>query len=281
MDSNSKIKAKEGNINNSIARDTFKKASTTYFFSSLFFPKNIRQDVTTLYAFVRKADNFVDRVPQDLEGIKTLIAQFYSESEDPIINNFKALEKKLEFDPAWTEAFFNAMLADTTDVKYQTIDDLLRYIYGSAEVIGLYMCRILALPMEADQYALLQGRAMQLINFIRDIAEDLSLSRQYIPANDLKKYGLASLEYDATIKNREGFNELINFELARYFKWQKEAAKGYKLIPKQYRNAIKTASDMYNWTAKQIAKDPFIIYSQKVKPSKLYVLSTGIKNSLF
>ena len=42
----------------------FKKGSKTYFYSSVFFPNNIKQDVFTLYAFVRKADDYVDTVPQ-------------------------------------------------------------------------------------------------------------------------------------------------------------------------------------------------------------------------
>src|SRR6056297_1741820 len=47
---------------------TFKSGSKTYFNSSRFFPADVRRDVFYLYAFVRKADNFVDEVPQDPDG---------------------------------------------------------------------------------------------------------------------------------------------------------------------------------------------------------------------
>ena len=46
----------------------FKKGSTTYYNSTKLFPSKIRKDVTTLYSFVRIADNYVDAVPQDVEG---------------------------------------------------------------------------------------------------------------------------------------------------------------------------------------------------------------------
>src|SRR6056297_2340672 len=47
---------------------TFKSGSKTYFNSSRFFPADVRRDVFYLYAFVRKADNFVDELPQDHDG---------------------------------------------------------------------------------------------------------------------------------------------------------------------------------------------------------------------
>ena len=45
----------------------FKKGSRTYFYSSLFFPNGVRGDVFRLYAFVRRADDFVDSIPQQKE----------------------------------------------------------------------------------------------------------------------------------------------------------------------------------------------------------------------
>ena len=44
------------------------------------------------------------------------------------------------------------------------------------------------------------------------------------------------------------------------------------------RVAVKTASDMYAWTAMEIYNDPFIVYTTQIKPSKGQVLLSGIKN---
>ena len=49
---------------NRLIFSTFKRGSKTYFYSSIFFSKEVRDDVFALYSFVRKADNFVDVVPQ-------------------------------------------------------------------------------------------------------------------------------------------------------------------------------------------------------------------------
>lgn len=46
----------------------FKKGSRTYFYSTIFFPKTVKKDVFTLYSFLRKADDYVDSIPQDAES---------------------------------------------------------------------------------------------------------------------------------------------------------------------------------------------------------------------
>ena len=56
------------------------------------------------------------------------------------------------------------------------------------------------------------------------------------------------------------------------------AEKGYRYVPKRYLICVKTVSDMYNWTADQILKNPFIIYRAKVKPLIINILTTVLEN---
>ena len=65
----------------------FKKGSTTYYNSTRLFPKAIRKDVTTLYSFVRVADNFVDSVPQDVKGFVNFRNAYNRALEGGIIDN--------------------------------------------------------------------------------------------------------------------------------------------------------------------------------------------------
>src|SRR6056297_3937029 len=150
---------------------TFKSGSKTYFNSSRFFPADVRRDVFYLYAFVRKADNFVDEVPQDPDGFyrfcdsyRRALEQTDGSTGDPIIDRFVELHWRRGFDPAWTEAFLGSMEKDLFKKEYNSLQETLDYIYGSAEVIGLYMSRIMQLPPVADYPARMLGRAMQYIN---------------------------------------------------------------------------------------------------------------------
>jgi len=261
--------------------DTFKTGSKTYFNSSRFFPAEIRKDVFYLYGFVRQADNFVDAVPQDPDGFYRFRDAYRravegTASGDPIIDRFIELGKRRSFDPAWTEAFLRSMELDLFKQDYNSLDETLEYIYGSAEVIGLFMASIMALPEEAYHAARMLGRAMQYINFIRDIDEDVKLGRRYLPLTDTP---LESLEFAYV---REHLREFRNFhvqQIGLYMGWQKEAEGGYGYIPYRYLLPIKTAADMYIWTAKKIEKNPMVVYEKKVKPPKWRILLQFLLNS--
>ena len=83
----------------------FRAGSTTYFNSSLFFPPAMRAEVFALYGFVRVADNFVDAVPQQAAEFRRFTEQSRAAlagtpANDAIIDDFVALARRREFDPA-------------------------------------------------------------------------------------------------------------------------------------------------------------------------------------
>lgn len=261
----------------------FKAGSTTYFNSSLFFRKDVMREVEVLYGFVRVADNLVDAVPQDGAGFKAFAAAYRAAlagtpSGNPVIDDYVSLANRRGFDPAWTEAFLAAMEADLTKKVYADYDELLVYVYGSAEVIGLFMARILGLPAEAEPYARLLGRAMQVINFIRDVDEDRRLGRRYLPTAG-SAFGADWIPNEADARaHPEAWRAFMRGHLERYRAWQEEAVKGYRYIGRRSRAAIKTAGDMYDWTGSVIAADPFVVFGRKVKPSKGRIVRRAIWN---
>ncbi|MBN1834854.1 MAG: phytoene/squalene synthase family protein [Spirochaetales bacterium] len=271
---------------------TFKSGSKTYFNSSLFFPRAVREEVFVLYGFVRVADNFVDAVPQDAEGFRGFRDAYEQAlagrpSGDPIIDAFVELAGRRGFDPEWTRAFLYSMELDLTKRSYDTLEETLEYIYGSAEVIGLYMARLLDLDPASHPYAQLLGRSMQYINFIRDIDEDRGLGRRYLPLAgtplaDASKAGTpaASLEPQYLKAHPLEFAEFLRHHLDCYRQWQREAEKGFRFIPRRFRIPIKTASDMYNWTARRIEADPMIVFERKVKPSRARILLSILGNAV-
>jgi len=261
----------------------FQTGSKTMFYSSLFFPKKVRNDIFILYGFVRTADDLVDTLPQDkVEFYK--FKQKYEQAKrgiitgDIVIDSFAELEQRKQFDPEWTKAFLESMEMDLTKKIYNTLDEVLEYVYGAAEVMGLYMVNILNSDKNAYYYSRYLGRALQWINAIRDIAEDIEFGRSYIPKTDLEKYKLESLDYNYTKQHPQRFSDFIKGQISRYYHWQEIAEKGYKYVPKRYLICVKTVSDMYNWTAEQILKNPFIVYKKKVKPLIIDILITVLEN---
>ncbi len=260
----------------------FRSGSKTYYNSSLFFPKHVRSDVFALYGFVRVADNFVDSTPQDASGFHAFRDAYRQAldgqpAHDEIIDPFVELSRRCGFAPEWTEAFLDSMEMDLSKTIYRRLEETLEYIYGSAEVIGLYMARILELPAMAFDAAMMQGRAMQFINFIRDVAEDNRLGRTYLPLDDTT---LPELSEDAARADTAEFSRFMRAQLDRYEEWQGFAEGGYSFMPKRILVPVKTASDMYNWTGRVIREDPMIVFSRKVKPSRPRILLNIAGNAL-
>jgi phytoene synthase len=184
------------------------------------------------------------------------------------------LSHRKGFPRQWTDAFLHSMEMDITKSTYANMAEVDTYIFGSAEVIGLYMSQILGLPEHSHPYAQYLGKAMQYINFIRDIHEDLDLGRSYFPRHDYEQYGLTGLTPEEAHTNPEGFRAFVRKQIERYDEWQEKAEEGFKYIPKRALIPILNASEMYKWTADRIREDPFIVYRQKVKPSVPRILVT-------
>lgn len=273
------------NTENNFEKEIFKNASKTYFNSSLFFPKEKKQSVFELYSFVRLADDFVDSVPQNTKAFNLLKLKYQKKLADSpdkninrVLKNIYKLQKKYPITDADVDSFLKSMSMDLTNKNYNSMEDTLEYIYGSAEVIGLMMAKILGLETESYNYACYQGRAMQYINFIRDIKEDIKLGRCYFPEIIRKKFEINSWNDD--IKNNKQFDQFVQAQIEQYLEWQSEAQKGWKYIPYRSRIAVMTASDGYLWTARQIRKNPKIVFDHKVKPSKSQIILFGLKNSI-
>lgn len=266
------------------SNEIFKQGSTTYFNSSIFFPPQIKSKVTVLYGYVRRMDDLVDQLPQNQQEFfrlkeLTKLALNGEKVEDNIINDFISLSNNSGFQKDWIISFINSIEMDLVKNEYENIEDLFKYIYGSAEVIGMMMSKILILDEKTLKHARMLGRAMQFVNFIRDINEDLELKRTYFPKNEIEEFEVILSKKFAS-ENKEKFNQFIRFQILRYFKMQDEAEEGFKEIPKRYLIPIKTASDMYKWTALKIYENPYIVFQKKVKPSIQRILFTGFVNTI-
>ncbi len=264
----------------------FREGSTTYFNSTLLFPEHARKDISLLYSFVRVADDYVDSVPQQVEGFEEFRRRYREalkgvSSGDVVIDGFVDLMERKSIPHEWVEAFLHSMAMDVGSHEYRNAEELDKYLYGSSEVIGLMMAKVMELPEESYRSARMLGKAMQYINFIRDIQEDLALGRSYFPRDELDAHGLKDLSEESARAAPEGFKAFLRAQIERYSQWQAEAEAGFHHIPFRYLVPIKTASNMYSWTAQEIMGDPFIVYSLKVKPSRLRILRHGLTVMLF
>ncbi|MCU0260973.1 MAG: squalene/phytoene synthase family protein, partial [Ilumatobacteraceae bacterium] len=167
-----------------LCRQFNQRHGTTYYWSTLVLPRVKRHHVHALYGFARYADDIVDEIPAGGHGeipvaeraaaLAAFGERFFADlergrSDDPVLKAVVHTVRAFDIDPGAFERFLRSMTMDLTVESYETWDDLLVYMDGSAAVIGEMMLPILeptdlaaALPHARDL-----GNAFQLTNFLR------------------------------------------------------------------------------------------------------------------
>jgi phytoene synthase len=259
----------------------FKKSSKTFYYSTIFFPDSIKLDIHKLYGFVRTADDYVGSVPQksvDFYEFKKRALFFIDHpdqiSDNEIIASFIEVYHKYDFKREWVESFLWAMESDLGEVMMRNTNDLEKYMYGSAAVVGFMMCAIFSVrDTESLDAAKNLAYSMQLINFIRDIDEDNELWRRYL-------YDIDDIEYESDVIPDDHLTDFVEKHIQYYRNYLHKSWEWLYNLPLRFRIPVLTASQMYDWTAREIKKNPLMIFEKKLKPSKLRVIITALKNTI-
>ena len=187
-------------------RALFAQHGRTYFLAARLLPPARRPAVHALYGFARHADDLVDDLAHTAspgerrERIDRLDAQLQAAlsgrpptDAEPVVRAVADTAARYEIAPAHFIDFMASMRMDTTVTGYATLDELARYMQGSAAVIGLQMLPVLGTigpRADAEPAAAALGVAFQLTNFLRDVGEDLDRGRLYLPADVLAAHGV-------------------------------------------------------------------------------------------
>ncbi len=175
---------------------TTQKYSTSFSLGIKFLSPTIRPAIFAIYGFVRLADEVVDSFHE--YDRKALLLQLKAETHaalenkislNPIINSFQQTVHRYQIDVQLIEAFLDSMEMDLDKQVYtkQLYD---KYIFGSAEVVGLMCLKVFCNGDEAEynqlrHSAMKLGSAFQKVNFLRDIkADHFELGRMYFPNMD-------------------------------------------------------------------------------------------------
>jgi phytoene synthase len=228
----------------------------TYYLATLLLPKSKRPFVHALYGFARFADEIVDDLastlsPQEKADALTKWSSGVLKdlkngtSQDPIGRALVDTAKRFDIPHQHFVDFLHSMTMDLTITEYQSYEDLLEYVYGSAAVIGLEMVPVLGYSDDAAfEAAKKLGIAFQLANFIRDVGEDLDRGRIYIPLDELAAHGVDEEMLYARVLTPE-ITQALKFQIARVRQLQSEAAPGIELLNVTSRPCIRAASELY------------------------------------
>ena len=250
----------------------------TYFLATLLLPKAKRPFVHALYGFARYADEIVDDLASELSleekaqalstwGDGVLADLKKGTSDDHVGRALIDTVKRFDIPHEHFEAFLHSMTMDLSVQEYETYEDLLEYVYGSAAVIGLEMVPILG-PLHKDAFEAAQklGIAFQLANFIRDVDEDLDRGRVYLPIKELAQFGVTREMLEERVLTPE-IIEALKFQIARVRQLQAEASPGIAMLEASSRPCIEAASTLYCGIVDEVEKIGYDIFNQRAKTS--------------
>ena len=252
----------------------------TYYLATLLLPKSKRPFVHALYGFARYADEIVDDLastlsPQEKADVlstwssKVLTGLENGTNDDAVGRALVDTARRYKIPQQHFVDFLHSMKMDLTVTEYQTYEDLMEYVYGSAAVIGLEMVPILGYTDKAAfESAKKLGVAFQLANFIRDVGEDLERGRIYLPLEELASFGVTREILERRTLTPE-IIEALKFQIARVRKLQQEAAAGIELLDKTSRPCIRAASELYCGIVDEVEAIGYDIFNQRAKTSTL------------
>jgi 15-cis-phytoene synthase len=258
------------------ARGIEKRYGSNYYLATLFFPKEIRNAVFVLYAFVRIPDEFVDN-PTPGSDPTQLLAKWRTEwistyetgeGENDIMRSTRELFLTYHIPFSLSLEFIDAMTQDLTKSRYQTYAELKAYMRGSADVVGIMLTHILGYSdPSAFTYAEKLGEAMQFTNFLRDIDEDLTdRNRIYLPQEDLDRFSVT----EGMLRGKSMTPELTNlmkYEVVVAHQLFTDARPGIALLSPKTRRAVLLASAFYEGILDEIERQDYDIFSTKAKLS--------------
>jgi phytoene synthase len=259
----------------------------TYYLATLLLPKAKRPFVHALYGFARYADEIVDDLESTLtleekadalkswgEGVLADLRK--GESRDAIGMALADTVSRFDIPIEHFEAFLHSMTMDLTVAEYQSYDDLMEYVYGSASVIGLQMVPILG-ALSPDAYPLAEklGTAFQLANFIRDVSEDLERGRIYLPIEELNAHGVTYEMLNDRVVTPQ-IRSALKEQIERVRRLQREANEGIHYLDPTSQPCIEAASELYCGIVDEVEKIEYQIFTERATTSKLRRLKVAL-----
>ena len=172
--------------------------------ASILLPKRLREPVALIYAFARQADDFADEgdlLPEQrlalLSGFKAEL-DYLKQNSQPKTELFTALQAAIIKHQLPIQPFYDLLDAFSQDViktRYQDFGEVMNYCRRSANPVGRLMLSLYQAdtPQNIGMADAICS-ALQLINFLQDIAIDIQKDRIYLPQADLEKYKITEAQ---------------------------------------------------------------------------------------
>ena len=254
-----------------------RKHSRSFFLSTQLLPVEKRRAIRALYAFCRTSDDLVDHAGHDTErALAAWVALVHAPQAPPdnaVLLAWRDTIARYGVSQALVDELLAGVAMDLTVNRYATFDDLWRYCYRVASVVGLISMQIIGGQPSATPYAITLGLALQLTNILRDVGEDAARGRIYLPQEDLMRFGVHEDDLLAGCQNPGGriddahFRALMNYEIDRAHVFYEAAWPGIAMLDPDGQFAVAAAAEMYRGILARIVANDYDVFAHRAHVS--------------
>jgi len=245
-----------------------------FYYSFVLLSKQQRKAMCAIYAFMRYCDDLSD----EPGATRVAIDQWRAALEDalqgrfsdhPLWPGFHHTVRRFGIPHDYFRQMIDGVTSDLEPRRLETFDELYQYCYHVASVVGLTIIHIFgfdtrsALPL-AEKC----GIAFQLTNILRDIREDAEKGRIYIPAEDLRRFGVTEDDLRAGLRD-EKFLRMMRFEAARARQYYTESSPLLDLIHPRSKSSLQALISIYSRLLERIEGTNYDVFTRRVRLSAL------------
>lgn len=284
-----------------VCRGISRRAAKNFYYGFMVLPAEKRNALSAVYAFMRHADDISDEPGGDVQQKRQKLGEWLDaakavfagkQTDDPVLMALGDAQQKFKIPPELFEKLvygtsldldIPSASAENPAILCTTFDDLKQYCYYVASVVGLVCIKIFGYEdSKAEFLAEDCGLAFQLTNIIRDIKEDASMGRIYIPEEDLARTNLSAESFSsAMLQNPAQVQQLrpaLEYEADRARKYYESAKWLMELIEEDSRAALWVLVEIYSQLLQKITDRNYDVLTERVRLTvweKLKVLSRG------
>jgi phytoene synthase len=280
----------------SVCRGITRSQAKNFYYGFLVLPKRKRQALCAVYAFMRRCDDIADNPSFSLRERRAKLdawmddfhaSQAGQPTDDPVLLALVDAQRRFHIPLGLLDqlAFGTAMDVDESHeeapqrpIQYASFQDLERYCYNVASVVGLVCIRIFGYTNPAaEPLAERCGLAFQLTNIVRDVKEDASLGRVYVPQQDLEQCGVSAAEL-ASSSDLARIRPLLKLQAQRAFENYRAADELLPLIAEDSQPALWVLVTIYRSLLEKIVRLDYDVFTRRIALStweKLKILGKG------
>lgn len=260
-------------------REITRNHAKTFYMATRFLPNDKQRGIFAVYALCRYVDDLVDEAEDlvhrrclDEDGIRRgmdnwkqkLEAAYRGEVRDhPILLAFSDTLHSFHIPLHLPLQLIEGVGMDLYKRRYETFDELYDYAYKVASVVGLMTCEIFGYRTpEALDHAEELGVAMQLTNILRDVGEDLRRDRIYLPAEELRRFGVSEQQlFEGRMD--EAFRELMRFQIDRARSYYERSDLGVPMLESGSRLPVYLARYNYSRILDKIEENDYRVFDRR------------------